>query len=96
MARNKRKVHSAQAKLYQYHKCNQGIISKHSIKELKDFATQYRKQEKKSKILFTGKKHENLNSGYSMYRKYHRNDIKIKQMMKDINISTSFYFSKQK
>jgi len=60
MARNKRKVHSAQARLYQYHKCNQGIISKHSIKKLKAMALEYRKQERSSKILFTGKKHAKL------------------------------------
>ena len=89
MTRYRKKVHSAQAKLYQYHKANQKIIGKHSIKELKDLALEYRKQESSSKILFTGKQHENLKSGYSMYRKYHRNDIKIKQMMKDIKICKS-------
>ena len=96
MARNKRNVHSAQAKLFRYHKANQVIIAKHSIKELKVLALEYRKQESSSKILFTGKQHEKLKSGYSMYRKYHRNDIKIKQMMKDINICNSVDFSKRK
>ena len=96
MARNKEKVHCGQAKLYQYHKCNQEIISKHSINELKDLSLEYRKQERSSKILFTGKKLEKLKNGYSMYRKYHRNDIKIKQMMKDINICNSVDISKEK
>ena len=58
MGRNKKKVHSAQERLYQYHKANQKILSKHSIKELKVLALEYRKQEKTSKIIFTGKQHK--------------------------------------
>ena len=96
MARNKRKVHSAQAKLYQYHKANQKILGKHSIKELKDFATQYRKQEKTSKILFTGKQHEKLKDVYNMYQNYKKNNIKIKNLKKNIKISNSVDLSKEK
>ena len=96
MTRYRKKVHSAQAKLYQYHKANQKIIGKHSIKELKDFATQYRKQEKTSKILFSGKQHKKLKDVYNMYQNYKKNDIKIKNLKKNIKISNSLDFSKEK
>jgi hypothetical protein len=95
MARNKSKIHSDQERLYQYHQSNQEIISKHSIKELKALDLEYRKQERSSKILSTGKKDEKLKNAKILYRMYQRNDIKIKQTMKYINISTSFDFSKQ-
>ena len=80
MGRNKKKVHSAQARLYQYHKANQVIIGKHSIKELKALSLEYRKQESSSKILFTGNKHEHLKNARNLYQKYQRNDIKIKKI----------------
>jgi hypothetical protein len=68
MTRYRKKVHSAQAMLYQYHKANQEILGKHSIKEFKSLALEYRKQFKTSKILFTGKKHKNLKNARNLYQ----------------------------
>ena len=47
------KIHSSQARLYQYHKSNKDILSNHSINELKALSLEYRKQFKTSKNLFT-------------------------------------------
>ena len=70
MGRNKKKVHSAQARRFQYHKSNQEILGKLSIKELKVLALQYRKQFQTSRIIFTEKQHENLNNARNLYQKY--------------------------
>ena len=78
MTRYRKKVHSAQAKLYQYHKANQVIIGKHSIKELKVLALEYMKQERSSKIIFTGKTHKNIKNARNLYQKYLNNKVKIK------------------
>ena len=78
MTRYRKKVHRDQAMLYQYHKANKKIISKHSIKEMKALASEYRKQEKTFKVLFTGMNNEKLKNAKNLYQKYQRNDIKIK------------------
>ena len=96
MTRYRKKVHSAQSKTYQYHKANQVIIGKHSIKELKVLALEYRKQVSSSKIIFTGKQHENLKEVYNLYQKYQYNEVKIKKLKKDIKICNSVDFSKEK
>ena len=64
--------------------------------ELKALALEYRKLERTSNILFTGKKHANIRNARNIYQKYQLNDIKIKHMMEDINICNSVDFSKEK
>ena len=94
MGRNKKKVHCAQSRLYHYHKSNQEILGKISIKELKVLDLEYMKHFQTYRILFAGKQHENIKNDRNMYQKYQYNVVKIKQVMNDVKMSNFVDFSK--